>query len=134
MPPQRRLAISRLRVPNLDGFVLAAAGNFFSLGAPRHREDPEIVRSQDTNQTETERGKLERGKTWKKNLRTQVPGQRRLAISRLRVPNLDGSVIAAAGNLFSIGAPRHRVDPEIVRSQDTNQTETEKGKLEGKKN
>ena len=47
--------------------------------------------------------------------------QRRLAISRLRVPNLDGIVLAAAGNLFSIGAPRHRVDPEIVRRQDTNQ-------------
>jgi len=42
-------------------------------------------------------------------------------------------VLTAADNLFSIGAPRHREDPEIVRSQDTNQTETERGKLEGKK-
>ena len=56
-----------------------------------------------------------------KNLRVQVPGQRRLAISRLRVPNLDGSVPTAAGNLLSIGAPRHRKDPVFVRSQDTNQ-------------
>ena len=40
----------------------------------------------------------------------RVPGQRRLAISRLRVPYLDGFVIAAAGNLLSIGAPRHRID------------------------
>ena len=36
-----------------------------------------------------------------------MPGQRRLAISRLRVPNLDGTVPIAAGNLFSIRAPRH---------------------------
>jgi len=50
-----------------------------------------------------------------------VPNHRRLAISRLRVPNLDGSVPTAAGNLLSIGAPRHREDPEIVRIQDTNQ-------------
>ena len=63
----------------------------------------------------------------KKNLRIRVPGHRRLAISRLRVPNLDGAVATAAGNLLSIGAPRHRVDPEIVRNQDTNQqTQTEK--------
>ena len=50
----------------------------------------------------------------KENLLVLVPPQRRLAISRLRVPNLDGIVLAAAGNLFSIGAPRHRVDPVIV--------------------
>jgi len=50
MPSQRRLAISRLWVPNLDGFVHTAAGNLFSIGAPRHRKDPEIVRRQDTNQ------------------------------------------------------------------------------------
>jgi len=42
-----------------------------------------------------------------KNLLARVPGQGRLAISRLRVPNLDGSIIAAAGNLLSIGAPRN---------------------------
>ena len=50
-----------------------------------------------------------------------MPGQRRLAISRLRVPNLDSVVIAAAGNLLSIGAPRHRVYTVFVRSQYTNQ-------------
>jgi len=52
----RRLAISRLRVPNLDGFVDTAAGDLFSIGTPRHRKDPEIVRSQDTNQ-QKQRGK-----------------------------------------------------------------------------
>ena len=56
----------------------------------------------------------------KKNLPARVPGQRRLAISRLRVPNLDGCVSATAGNLLSIGAPRHGLDPEIARSHDTN--------------
>jgi len=60
---QRRLAISRLQVPNLDGFVDTAAGDFFFIGTPRHRKDPEIVRSQDTNQQK------QRGKHWgRKNL------------------------------------------------------------------
>ena len=49
----------------------------------------------------------------KKNLLARVPGHGRLAISRLRVPNLDGVVATAAGNLLSIRAPRHRQDPEI---------------------
>jgi len=62
-----------------------------------------------------------------------VAGQRRLAISRLRVPNLDCPVTTAAGNLFSIGTPRHRRDPEIVRSQDTNQ-QKQRGKNLGEKN
>jgi len=44
----------------------------------------------------------------------RVPGQRRLAISRSRVPNLDGFVATATSNLLSIGAPRHRVDTVIV--------------------
>ena len=52
--------------------------------------------------TEAEREKLE------KNLQIRVPPQRRLAISRLRVPNLDAVVRTAAGNLLSIGAPCHR--------------------------
>jgi len=43
----------------------------------------------------------------KKNVPVRVPGQGRLAISRLRVPNHDGFVDTAAGNLLSIGAPRH---------------------------
>ena len=46
MPGQRRLAISRSRVPDLDGFVTTAAGNLLSIGAPRHREDTVFVRSQ----------------------------------------------------------------------------------------
>jgi len=59
--------------------------------------------------------------------------QRQLAISRLRVPNLDGFVDTAAGDLFSIGTPRYRKDPEIVRNQDTN-PEKKRGKHSGKKN
>ena len=101
MAGQRRLAISRLRVPNLDGFVMTAAGNFLSIGAPRHREDPKITKSHHTNQQK------QRGKFLEKNLQIRVPGHRRLAISRLRVPNLDGFVIATASNLLSIGTPRH---------------------------
>jgi hypothetical protein len=54
--------------------------------------------------------KVEKGET---NIPVRVPGQGRLAISRLRVPNLDGAVATAAGNLLSIRAPRHRKDPEI---------------------
>ena len=37
------------------------------------------------------------------------------------------------GNFFSIGTPRHRVDPKIVSSQDTNQ-QKQRGKHLGKKN
>jgi len=58
VPPQRPLAISRLRVPNLDGFVATAAGNLFSIGTPRHSFDTEIVRSQEKQSTAIERGKL----------------------------------------------------------------------------
>ena len=99
---QRRLAISRLRVPNLDGCVIAAAaGNLLSIGTPRHRVYTVSMRSQHTNQQKPG------GKTWGKNLLARVPGHRRLAISRLRVPNLDGLVATTAGNLLSIGAPYH---------------------------
>jgi len=114
VPGQRRLAISRLRVPSLDGFVPTAAGNLLSIGTPHHRVDTVFVRSQYTNQQKPG------GKTWGKNLLARVPGQGRLAISRLRVPNFDGAVATAAGNLFSIRAPRHRKDPEIKWSQQTN--------------
>ena len=79
VPGQRRLAISRLQVPNLDGFVKTAAGDLFSIGTPRHRKDPEIVRSQDTNQ-QKQRGKhLGKKNLQKKNVRVWVPGHRRLA-------------------------------------------------------
>ena len=57
----------------------------------------------------------------KKNVPVWVPGHRRLAISGSRVPNLDGAVATAAGNLLSIGTPRHWIDTEIARSQHTNQ-------------
>jgi len=57
----------------------------------------------------------------KNNLLARVPGQRRLAISRLQFPNLDGFVPTAAGNLCAIEAPRHRVNPDNVRSHDTNE-------------
>jgi len=66
-----------------------------------------------------------------KILPLEVPPQRRL--EKMRVPNLDGSVQTAAGNLVSIGAPLHRKDPEIERSQDTNQ-QKQRGKHLGKKN
>ena len=66
MPGQRRLAICRLRVPNLDGFVTTTAGNLLSIGTPRHRPDPEITRSQRTNQQK------QKGENLKKNLRARV--------------------------------------------------------------
>ena len=53
-----------------------------------------------------------------------------LAISRLRVPNLDGLVLAAAGNLLSIGAPRHRMDTVFGKSQYT--TEIRRKNLKNK--
>ena len=78
MPPQRRLAMSRVppgnvaRLPNLDGSVATAAGNLFSIRTQRHAADPEIVRSQDTNQ-QKQRGK----NLGRKNLE-KTPGQRAL--------------------------------------------------------
>ena len=72
MPGQGRLAISRLRVPNLDSVVIAAAGNLLSIGTPRHRVDTVFIRSQYTNQQKPG------GKTWGKNLHAQVPGHRAL--------------------------------------------------------
>jgi len=89
MPGQRRLAISRLRVPNLDGGIPAAAGNLLSIGAPRHSRYPEIARSQHTNRQK------QRGKNLKKNLQTRVPGQSRLAnvtFSNLPLNNLFSSI------------------------------------------
>jgi len=112
---QRRLAISRLRVPNPDGFVIATAGNLHSIGTPHHRVDTVFVRSQYTNQQKPG------GKNWGKNLLARVPGQRRLAISRLRVPNLDGFVPAGTGNEVTKGVPRHRRHTVFVRSHHTNQ-------------
>ena len=76
VPGQRRLAISRLRVPNLDGFVDTTAGNLLSIGAPRHRPHTVIARNQYTNQQKKE------GKTLGKNLRARVPGHRRLALTK----------------------------------------------------
>jgi len=91
--------------------------------------------------TETERGKIRGKRIWKKkNVPVWVSGHRRLAITkrneqklkenlhalvpqgrlaiwRLQVPNLDGTVHATAGNLLSIGAPRHSSDTVSVRSQ-----------------
>jgi len=72
VPGQGRLAISSSRVPNLDSFVVAATGDLFSIGTPRHRKDPEITRSQHTNQQK------QKGKNLKKNLRARVPGHRAL--------------------------------------------------------
>ena len=117
MPSQRRLAISRLRVPNLDGSVATAAGNLLSIGAPRHREDPEIVRSQVTNQ-EKQREKN------RKNLPARVPGQRRVAMASGNVPDFDGAVVAAASDQFAVRRKSDGGDPVIETSQHMNHTDT----------
>ena len=84
-----RLAISRLRVPNLDGFVIAAAGNFFSIGAPRYRVNTVFVRSQYTNQQKPG------GKTCGKNLLARVPGHHsRLALTKRNEQKLKENFLA----------------------------------------
>ena len=85
VPGQCRLAISRLRVSNPDAFVHTATGNLFSIGAPRHRQDPEIIRSQETNQ-QKQRGKNLSKKNLKKKIPIRVPGQRRLAFTSSKIP------------------------------------------------
>jgi len=112
VPGQGRLAISRLRVPNLDSCVPAAAGDLFSIGAPRHWCDPEITRSQYTNQQN------QRGENLEKNLPARVPGQRRLALKSARWvhdPDFHCLVNAAAGKL-AVRVPRHRPHTVSVKN------------------
>ena len=61
-----------------------------------------------------------------------MPSQRRLAIWRLQVPNLDGTVPATAGNLLSIGTQRHRSDPEIREKSVKKSTEIRRKNLQKK--
>jgi len=118
VPGQRRLAISRSRVPNLDSVVITAAGNLLSIGAPRHREDPEIARSQHTNQQKL------RGKYLEKNLQIRVPGHRRVAMASGNVPDFDGAVVAAASDKFAVRRKSNGVDPVIETSEPMKHTGT----------
>ena len=102
-------------VPDFDGAVVAAASDKFAVRRKSNGIDP----VNETNQHQR-RVAMAGGNVTDFDGRVVAAAQRRLTISRLRVPNLDGSVPTAAGNLLSIGAPHHRVDPEIVRNQDTN--------------
>jgi hypothetical protein len=120
MPGQRRLAISRLQVPNLDGSVIATAGNLLSIGAPRHRVNTVFVRSQYTNQQKPG------GKTSGKNLLARVPGQRRLALTSANVPDFDGVVVAAASDKFAVRRKSDGVDTVIETSQHMQHTGREK--------
>jgi len=102
-------------VPDFDGAVVAAASDKFVVRRKSNGVDTVIETSEHMKHTGTSKDNN------KKNLLFRVPGQRRLAISRFRVPNLDGVVPTAAGNFLSIGAPRHRIDTVFVRSKYTNQ-------------
>jgi len=117
-PCQRRLAISRLQVPNLDGCVIATAGNLLSIGTPHHRVDTVFVRSQYTNQQKPG------GKTWGKNLQARVPGQRRVAMASGNVPDFDGAVVAAASDKFAVRRKSDGVDPVSETSQHMKHTGT----------
>jgi hypothetical protein len=84
VPDQGRVNFSTLCIPQVDGFVLAAAGKHGSVGAPRNSSD--IVR---------------------------VPAQGRHALTRVGVPDLDRIVSASTG-YFAVGAPCHRGHPAFA--------------------
>jgi len=75
-------------VPDFDGAVVAAASDKFAVRRKSNGIDPVNENKQ-------------------KPRRVVATAQRRLTISRLRVPNLDDAVTTAARNLLSIGAPHH---------------------------
>ena len=105
VPGQRRLAIFRLRVPNLDGFVDTAAGDLFFIGTQRHRKDPEIVRSQDTNQQkhrEKNREKLTRPSARSPSTRSVAKKLKNILIKKL---TLASARSASTGNL-QIASPK----------------------------
>ena len=118
VPGQRRLAISRLRVPNLDGVIIATARNCFSIGTPNHRFDTVFVRCQYTNQQKPG------GKTWGKNLLARAPGQRRVAMASGNVPDFDGAVVAAASDKFAVRRKSNGVDPVIETNEHMKHTGT----------
>jgi len=93
MPPQGPFYFATLCIPQLDGFVNAAAGKHGSVGAPRNSVD--IVR---------------------------VPAQGRLANRRLpdfasrRLPDFDGAVVAATGYLIAIWTEGNTRDRPVKSS------------------
>ena len=114
VPGQRRLAISRLRVPNLDGAVIVAAGNLLSIGAPCHR--CHTVTQKVSTRIQRDREKVYWNKLTNSSARSGSTGNLEIAS-----PRSWSFVPAATGDLFSIWAPRHWCDAEIARSQHTNQ-------------
>ena len=100
MPRQGRLALEGARRPyrpDLDRLVPAAASDEFTISTEADREDPVLEISQHVQD-----GGMLSSNTEVINSPLGVPRQRRLEFTRRRVPDFDGCVPAAAGNLFAV--------------------------------
>ena len=84
------------RVPDPHGAVLAAAGNILACRGEAHTSH--IIAAQRNRVSTNSQKKAFYTRGWD----VPVPGQRRLEFTRRRVPDFDGFVPAAAGNLFAV--------------------------------
>jgi hypothetical protein len=80
---QGRYALTRLRVPDLDGVVPASACYFCAVWAVNHRVDPAFRWDESARETTRQEKKIRQN--WKKKIsRIWVPGQRALRSVRLK--------------------------------------------------
>ena len=87
MPGQGRLTLKGARRPyrpDLDRLVPAAASDEFAISTEADRIDPVLETSQHVHH-----GGMNSSNTAVINSPVGVPGQRRLALARLRIPHLD---------------------------------------------
>ena len=100
VPGQRRLTLEVARRPyrpDLHRLVLTATSDEFAISTEADRIDPVLETSQHVHH-----GGMNSSNTAVINSPVGVPGQRRLEFTRRRVPDFDGFVPAAAGNLFAV--------------------------------
>ena len=100
MPGQGRLALEVARRPfrpDLERRVIAATDEQIAICAEADRAHPAFGISQRVRHEG-----MNSSNTAVINSPVGVPGQRRLEFTRRRVPDFDGVVPAAAGNLFAV--------------------------------
>ena len=98
--PQGRLTLEVARRPyrpDLHRLVPAATSDEFAISTEADRHDPVLETSQ-----HVQHGGMNSSNTKVINSPVRVPPQRRLEFTRRRVPDFDGLIPAAAGNLFAV--------------------------------
>jgi hypothetical protein len=129
VPGQVRHALTRVGVPELDRLVFASTGNC-TVETPCNREHPAFaMRWVSTRSVLTpecadfgvcwlrqrENHKIEKKEEKRKKISPiWMPPQGRHALTRLRVPDLDGLVTASTGYVLPVWAVNHRTDPAIA--------------------